>query len=279
MINLETTRKKYTLGHAILWMSGIIWTLLLAAIDYQEHPIVQKFPLLRASTDWTNSNLIELTLSTAIFFVFGKLLSRKQKSICWSALKAQLNTLQRYVCTNSGNEIHDNNRVTLFRYKKICVQAVRVKSFASMWKDGCWPWTGWLVPVLRSGHTSQNTNALFWVPDDGRKSEGIAGQCWSQNNTVYIDKLPNVNSNTSLSNRDKYARKSNMPIDMVKRYIDNSRPLARSIMAIPLLDSSSELWGVVVVDSVSGDGIDTKQAMEAFKFIADTIGELVGELR
>lgn len=98
------------------------------------------------------------------------------------SLQAFLNDFRKVAFRNGakGAEFHD--QVTLFKYKKW------------LWCPLLWkrrkPWSGWLVPVMRSGHTTKNTSTVFWAPQDyPDKAEGVAGVAWAQNGVVTVNNL------------------------------------------------------------------------------------------
>lgn len=95
-------------------------------------------------------------------------------------LKALLEGLQRELFKaemNNGEAPHDH-RVTLFR-----------KGWA--WLFRAWPWSGWLIPVERSGHMHRKKGSVFRLSDNSKKVEGVAGQAWARG-TVIIQDLPDL---------------------------------------------------------------------------------------
>jgi hypothetical protein len=130
------------------------------------------------------------------------------------------------------------HRITLYRY-------------AWHWCFRGLPWSGWLVPVARSGHTSRSGLPTFKAPinkpDD---AEGIAGQAWVNWGTVTLSDLPDMHENTpSDESVAEYARQAWVSEKWLRRRIGTSgRSNARSFLGIPV-DVKGKKWGVLVVDS------------------------------
>ena len=97
------------------------------------------------------------------------------------------------------------HRVTLFKYKKRKYWIPLAKPRGtSPWGKGRGPQSGWLVPVLRTGHATQKTSTVFLAPDDADNAEGIAGRAWSQRGTAYAPDLPEVSDLTGENNVLRY---------------------------------------------------------------------------
>lgn len=119
---------------------------------------------------------------------------------------------------------------------------------------------GWLVPVIRSGHddTDCMRGTVFAAPKDEMDAyEGIGGRAFRRGRTEVIIKLPRASSSTNETNRNKYATKSNCPIELVNAMIDSRSSLdavlPRTVGAIPIHNSIGSKWGVLVFDSRNDD--------------------------
>lgn len=138
-----------------------------------------------------------------------------------------------------------------------------------------WPWSGWLVPVIRSGHTGKETKTVFLAPDTGRLAEGVAGQCWSSDAMISKENLPKIQQHTSSQNKIRYCRHANMPLWMLDDYCEEGRPVARNFLSFPVKTTTGNRWGVLVFDSRNSSGIDTEKAQEAFQIIVEPLGALL----
>ena len=161
----------------------------------------------------------------------------------------------------------DHHRVTLFKYSYFLGLSTYL---GQPWKK---LWGGWLSPVLRSGHTSKKTNAIFFAPDNSDKAEGWAGTAWVSRNTVMVDSLPSVEQRSSKKVKKEYADKTNMTVQMVEQYTRQSKPLPRSLLAFPV-EVNGRIWGVIVLDSRKPDSIP-EDAVTKYSLTSAIIGQLL----
>lgn len=178
----------------------------------------------------------------------------------------------------SASEPLDYNRVTLFKYKKRCL-FVRHWSATSILE----PWgkapfmSDYLIPVLRSGHISQKSKSAFHAPDSSDAAEGVVGRAWASKRAVVVTRLPAIESSSQVRNIAQYCRETAMQEAMLKKYIDEGRPIARSFVAIPV-ERKGEVWGVVVLDSRSPNGLSSS-AVENYRLTVALIGNLLERVR
>lgn len=132
----------------------------------------------------------------------------------------------------SGFEHH--HRVTLFRHKEWA------------WVRRCWPWNGWLIPVIRSGQTTRNPSCRFRASsDDPERAEGVAGLAWVSDKDIEITQLPDVSfPNATDEAVAKYAANTGLDAATIRKM----RPHARSFYATRV-HVQNKLWGVMVIDS------------------------------
>jgi GAF domain len=144
-------------------------------------------------------------------------------------------------------------RVTLFKRVRWAA-CIRHETY---WEWGLWRWpiSGWLVPVVRSGHTTQKTNTIFLAPDDAGNAEGIAGQVWASGQTLTVDDLPEITERASDDQIAEYAKKTFVSEVWVRKRM-GKRTLSRSIAGIPV-EVKNELWGVLILDSLRPSSIKT----------------------
>lgn len=155
----------------------------------------------------------------------------------WNAIQVVLNTLRDNVYKKQypSDPIHFH-RVTLFKHVPLSV-GPRI-----------WPWSGWLVPMSRSGHTNQNVRSVFKAPDDGDNAEGVAGLAWISKETEYLSNLPEITTKSSDELIADYANATNVSVPFVKRRISKNRSNPRSLIAIPIEVNNQVKW-IVVLDS------------------------------
>ena len=176
-----------------------------------------------------------------------------------------------------GTDRLDEHRVTLFKRTgfawKICRPGSR-----KHWPYGAgyFPWSGWLMPVLRSGHTAQTSSSAFLAPTSGElshKVNGVVERAWASKNTIVVDNLNEIRQDSALRTKENYARKTFCDIDWVERCLDQKRQPPRSIGAIPI-EVHGKIWGALVLDSKAPHGV-TNEKIANFKLTAGMIGQLL----
>ena len=165
-------------------------------------------------------------------------------------LHAMLDAIRKQTfngAASAASPYQHHHRVTLFRYKQ--------------WKFAFrrWPWSGWLVPVMRSGHTTQRCTSYFRAPDKPEKAEGIAGAAWNMEKGCAVSGLPDISGAVNDADIARYASLTKMSVRWTKAH----RPSARSFYALNVLDKGKH-WGVLVVDSKAQE-IDERKVTKAFQ--------------
>lgn len=279
MLDLDRVNTTQKWGSRILWCAEVVWPVLGALLVFNEKMLAH-YPALTEVIKTIKQQAIWGFIVYFGLLIVGKLLIRKGRTVCWKALQAQVDTLQQIACPEQAADLTDNHRVTLFRWQRFSWRPLLThpKRWPQLLKKGKHPWSGWLKPVLRSGHTSKNTKTIFWAPDDSRQAEGMAGYCWATGRAERFDALPSLTKTSNNDNRQKYSERANMPIAMVDRYLDRDRPLPRSLLGMSVKTSRYKAWGVLVIDSQSPGGIDYAQADNAFMVIASPLSVMLEEL-
>lgn len=216
----------------------------------------------------------------AILFALGFIGQRVRSPKDWAIIQYLLNKAQEIAYPNNQKDPKHCHRVTLFRHQRWAYvrhwsSANKNRLIKKIWPWGDMaPWSGWLVPVKRSAHTSQISRTRFSARPDG-SSEGVCGKAWSQDSMEGVQDLPLVRSKKS-ANRQKYADLSNCPKEMIDFMMDGTgeRKIApMSIGAIPIR-VKGVLWGVLVFDSQAPKGV--KQTLvEDFRILVDAIEQIL----
>jgi hypothetical protein len=151
----------------------------------------------------------------------------------WEHVKFLLDKFQQHIfpVPPTPGELH-HHRVTLFKYVKCRACFAR------------WPWSGWLVSIERSGHSTRRRWICFAAPDDADRSTGVAGRTWAKNGMVSVEGLPDLSNNPSQGDTRGYAEASFVDPTWVAQRVC----LARSIYGLPI-EVRHKLWGVLVIDS------------------------------
>ena len=179
----------------------------------------------------------------------------------WNVIQYILDKAQKIAYPENTEDPMHHHRVTLFRRQRWAWVDHHTRSECSRLTRWCWPWgklrpwSGWLVPVQRSGHTSKKTKTRFAAQENGQ-SEGISGLAWATDSAQVIRNLPTVKKSNS-SNRRAYAEATCCPRSMVDCLASRSKespPLPCSIGAVPI-KVSGRTWGVLVFDSRNPLGV------------------------
>lgn len=132
------------------------------------------------------------------------------------------------------------HRITLFKH------------FKWRWALVRWPWSGWVVPVARSGSRTKTKIQCFLAskehPDDAK---GVAGQTWACNRTVIVSNLPDLSiDNTQETDIIEYAKRAFVAKEWIRnRMQTNRRGLqCRSLFGI-CIEVKGIPWGALVIDS------------------------------
>jgi hypothetical protein len=217
-----------------------------------------------------------------VILVTVVVLRMSQSATILKCVATKLDVIRDWLCCDLTADYNDNHRVTLFQYKK---------TYWGLWKNRRYwtyrffpwsfdrnPWSGWLVPVSRSGYTSQKPKAIFWAPDDSVKSEGIAGVAWATSSAVHREKLPKITKSSSDVNCDKYCEITGTLRSVLESYKSDDKVPARSFYSFPILSKGGEPWGVVVIDSQSQTGILVEEVQRAVTVSCPVLAVLLEEL-
>ncbi len=165
----------------------------------------------------------------------------------WKSIRAILEKFRQEAFQIDEIEPTHYHRVTLFQRKSFRIRV-------SPWRSKCWPYgrgrgpfSGWLVPVCRTGRATQRTFTAFLAPDDADCAEGVAGKAWACNAAMHVE-LPSVDSNSSTEDIQRYADNAFLPVQLVHWRLKANRALPRRLCGIPV-EVDNKIWGVLVLDS------------------------------
>jgi hypothetical protein len=208
-----------------------------------------------------------------IFLFIGSYLSRLRHFLAppttFKKIHALLDELQKQIFKDEndlGEPLH-TNRVTLFK-RGWC------------WRLKRWPWSGWLIPVERSGHMTRKTKTVFRAPDNPSMLEGVAGLAWARKAIVVVRDLPDLSSangvveNLQVPDIETYARHTLVHEEWVRERVRDRKMLGRSYCGIPV-EVSGTLWGVIVVDSQHPEPKAGQHHDFTYRLIAGVLGKLL----
>ncbi len=221
-------------------------------------------------------------LLAAVIFLIGFILSRSTWARDKQLIQYILDKAKNLAYEANANDPVHHHRVTLFKYKKYAIVHHWSGENHNLCIKKAWPWgkmhpwTGWLKPIARSGHTSQGTKTRFLAPSSG-EAEGVCGRAWCSDSVVVKTGLPEIKPNKSAYRR-QYAENTycdKAMIDYITK-IDKSGEIKippRSIGAIPI-HVNGDVWGVLVFDSRSPDGV-SKTIGDDFKLTVGLIEKIL----
>lgn len=222
-----------------------------------------------------------LGYSSALFFLLvGFLAKHAGDPWVWDKLQYLIDKMRDKVYDGYTQGRLDQHRVTLFKRRRFVLR-IRRPGTSLIWPYGrctsryCFPWEGWLVPVLRSGHTSQSTKSVFLAPhgNNSHEVDGVVGQAWARNTTVIVNDLPELNSDSPPDLIEEYSRKTFCDSSIASMYFQQGRMPPRSIGAIPI-EVTGSIWGALVLDSADPQGV-TEESINNFTLTAGLIGQLL----
>jgi hypothetical protein len=149
-----------------------------------------------SSLVWIQNRAWLLLFAVGIYLVISEIFRKViGPPWVWDAIHHSLDLFQDYAFLPQPGDMLQDHRVTLFRHVRwrFCLMK--------------WPWSGWLVPVERSGHTTRRTSVAFRAPDDANEAEGVAGVTWAGKLPVPVLDLPDMSVKSSLEDVDLYAQK------------------------------------------------------------------------
>ena len=187
---------------------------------------------------------------------------------------------------NTGDDPIHHHRITLFQHKKLAFvkhwsRGKRPKGVIKgfLWAINPWgkhkPYSGWLIPVCRSGSTVAKTKFLA-NPKTG-ENEGVVGKVFAAQRSLTFPKLPRVIKASSERQRRKYAESTNCNTGMINALLAkcvNDLP-PQSIGGIPIR-VGEKLWGVLVFDSQSPEGVE-ETIDQNFRLTTGAIEQLLGK--
>jgi hypothetical protein len=175
----------------------------------------------------------------------------------WHTVHSYLDTFRDEAFEVGPDDDLHHHRVTLFRHVGWC------------WRFAKWPWSGWLVPVERSGHTTQSSISVFKAPDDADNAEGVAGRTWARRRIMMVSNLPDLGAETSEDALKRYCEATGISVDWARK----RRPRARSFCGMPV-EVKGQLWGVIVLDSRSPNGIKAESQL-SYRPLGKYLGKIL----
>ena len=129
--------------------------------------------------DYLNDWSFLLYTLVIVLLLYAPLAHRAGDPWLWEKIQYLIDGMRDRLWEDFENARMDEHRVTIFQRKSFVLFLKRPRT-SMLWPygQGCHPWSGWLVPVLRSGHTAQVSRSIFLAPSGGtsHKVEGVVGK-------------------------------------------------------------------------------------------------------
>lgn len=252
-----------TLAAFIGWVNGV----------EKDDPWLKNRPVVWAALEYIQDHTVYLYLAIGIVVFLCVLYRRMGDPWILEKLQFILDEYQFKVFSASGAP-QDHDRVTIFKHCKNHFWLRHWSCSKWYWRSGKHPfWSDYLIPVLRSGHISKKSKAIFYAPDGSDKAEGVASMAWSKKGSVVLNQLPVIKSNTGVRDKEKYARATKCDLALLDKYIAEGRQPPSSIAAM-VIECNGRPWGVLVLDSRSPNGV-TDDSVDNYTLTIALIGHLL----
>lgn len=225
--------------------------------------------------EWAWLLIVILTVIAAACGVATKFIGR---SWVWDSIRRTLDRIKDEGFAGIEGEPVHHNRVTLFRRRWCFLPSPWRHRF---WPWGCgsglrWPWSGWMVPIMRSGYTGLRSSMVFLAPEkDVDGSEGVAGMAWQTGEVQLLSALPSLTAQSTDAEIAEYADSAYMPVSLIRHRARSGKLCSRALCAIPV-EVNSKIWGVIVLDSRKPDTINYKtRTLPVFRTFQHSLGELL----
>jgi len=136
---------------------------------------------------------------------------------------------------DTKDDPHHFHRVTMFKHCRF--------------HFGKWPFSGWMVPVARSGHSTKSGIRHFKASlNNPDQAEGVAGRAFAYQKMVLVSGLPRLNlPRTNDDDKKRYAEKSFVSVKKIEKDFTAERQ-SRSFLGIPV-EVKGKPWGSIILDS------------------------------
>jgi len=243
----DTLRK--ACGIFLLAAGGLIAGI--AILSKQDEAQLSTWPrFLVPPANWILDNNWWIVLSLTVLAATAKFVKeRLDRTWVWSAVQTIVDKIatEAFGHLNSGDVHH--HRATLFQYRNYFWFPFPPRSKIWPWGRRRWPCSGWLVPVIRSGHTTRRTNTYFLAPDDADNAEGFAGKIWASNRELALSAATTLQRGANEETVTKYAEQTFVSKTWTNQQLSNNKVLAVSFRGVPIEGKAGRRWGVLILDS------------------------------
>ncbi|HWQ35343.1 MAG TPA: GAF domain-containing protein [Blastocatellia bacterium] len=250
-----------------IWVCAVLVSFISALL--KADPNQFQSPLAQSSIRYLHNSawwiILVLTVAGAVAQLIRSYLG---PSVVWHTVQYLLDQYREEMFGKGGSSSDDPqyfHRITLFKHVSWHWGVVR------------WPWSGWMIPVARSGYLTRSRIAKFRASEnDPGNAEGVAGQAWAQGRPVQVYGLPDINSDSASENAlADYASQGYVSRKWLERRRKKRKSHALSLLGIPV-EVKGRPWGVLVVDSQSPNEIISEKALKGQRY--KTLGRFLSRL-
>lgn len=183
----------------------------------------------------------------------------------WDIIHKLLDEIQAKTFPEVTADHH--HRVTLFQHKSWCLRVSKCRTGGLF--------SGWLIPVERSGEKTQNPKVAFRAPKDNPDAaEGVAGMVWANGGSLCIERLPELTAESKDTNFALYAEKTKISEKELRKKVSKGKKLARSYWGT-IVKKKNGVWGVILIDSRSPDLPDESEIDDIYKPVGVCLNKLL----
>lgn len=251
MINVKYSARKRVLN-TLLWIGSGAFGLLITAIAYLPNDktgLVNHLPPIAAQLiAWVTARAWWIVPLLVCLVAISKVWrERLDHAWQWNLIQDLVDRIARDAFSGVSGANH-HHRATLFQHKTWCWRCPYRGSWWWPWGIGRMPWSGWLVPVVRSGYATQNSKSVFLAPDDADKAEGVAGLVWAHDSELVIQTPKAIDRQATEAEINRYSQDTNAPKEWIDKQILAGNTLAASFKGIAV-EVKGRRWGVLLLDS------------------------------
>jgi hypothetical protein len=211
---------------------------------------------------------------------FGAIFTRQGQPTILRGVQTLLDSVHRKAFLDAPAVPENFCRVTLFRWTRWSFRGfwdARSQFFNKKRKGPLkWPWSGWVVPFMRSGQLRGKSSAVFFAPkSDCDWAEGMAGRAWAQAGTKTIFGLKEMTATSAPGAIRRYAVSTHTPVYMIEKYVKSGRALPRSMTAYQVCANDGAPWGSIVIDSREAEAVNEEAAYAAIDTISSSLTALL----
>ena len=233
----------------ILQVIALGVVILASVLSFMPTPKKEKWPVVVPYYESVLSNQAAIvTVSSTVVGVLAIALKCIGSPKDWKRIHRMLENFhsETFSHLDDTDQPSEHHRVTMYRWKRWCL-------FPGPgwwpWRNGVYPWSGWLIPIVRVGST--NPGKTIFLAKSGNKDEfeGVAGAAYvSVSGDLPIEDLPNTlrADKKTLAN---YAQKGFVSIEWLERRVTRNQPCARCFRAVRL-EVNNKPWGVMMIDTL-----------------------------